>query len=115
MGNGSRPTAEFRREAGRLTLTRGRTWQEIVKGLGPCLSTLTRWLGQQRDVGEPSEALLDLHTELKRLRRENAVLKQERDILKKAAVGSTGQGSIFDLRCSKRAHNGTNWSPKVVA
>jgi transposase len=91
MGNGNRPTPEFRREAVRLALTSGRTRREIAEDLGIGLSTLTRWLSQERDVIEPSEAPVDLHAELKRLRRENAVLKQERDILKKAAVGSTGQ------------------------
>ena len=38
------------------------------------------------DAEEPIEAQTDLHAELKRLRKENAVLKQERDILKKAAA-----------------------------
>ncbi|MFZ1661010.1 MAG: IS3 family transposase [Paracoccaceae bacterium] len=84
MGNGNRPTPEFRREAVRLALTSGRTRREIAEDLGIGLSTLTRWLGQERDVREPSEVPVDLHAELKRLRRENAVLKQERDILKKA-------------------------------
>lgn len=81
MGNGNRPTPEFYRGAVRLALTSGRTRREIAEDLGISLSTLTRWLGQKRDVSEPSEAPLDLHAELKRLRRENAVLKQERDIL----------------------------------
>ena len=45
-----------------------------------------RWLRRERDAEEPIEAQPDLHAELKRLRRENAVLKQERDILKKAAA-----------------------------
>jgi transposase len=83
MGDGNRPTPEFRREAVRLALTSGRTLREIAEDLGIGLSTLTRWLSQERDVGEPSEAPVDVHAELKRLRRENAVLKQERDILKK--------------------------------
>ena len=82
MGNGNRPTPEFRREAVRLALTSGRTRREIADDLGIGLSTLTRWLSQGRDLTEPSEAPVDLHAELKRLRRENAVLKQERDILK---------------------------------
>ena len=82
MGNGNRPTPEFRREAVRLALTSGRTRREIAKDLGIGLSTLTRWLSQERDASEPSETPVDLHAELKRLRRENAVLKQERDILK---------------------------------
>ncbi|MFZ5965330.1 IS3 family transposase [Thalassococcus sp. BH17M4-6] len=86
MGNGNRPTPEFRREAVRLALTSGRTRREIAEDLGIGLSTLTRWLSRERDAGEPVEASVDLHAELKRLRRENAVLKQERDILKKAAT-----------------------------
>ncbi len=93
MGNGNRPTPEFRREAVRLALSSGRARREIAEDLGIGLSTLTRWLGQERDASEPREAPLDLHAELKRLRRENAVLKQERDILKKAAVVSSGQSN----------------------
>ena len=86
MGNGNRPTPEFRREAVRLALTSGRTRREIAEDLGIGLSTLTRWLSRERDAGELVEASVDLHAELKRLRRKNAVLKQERDILKKAAT-----------------------------
>ena len=82
MGHGNRPTPEFRREAVRLALTSGRTRREIAEDLGIGLSTLTRWLSQERDVREPSEVPIDVHAELKRLRRENAVLKQQRDILK---------------------------------
>jgi transposase len=93
MGGGIRPTPEFRREAVRLALTSGRTRREIAEDLGIGLSTLTRWLVQEREVVEPSEAPLDLHAELKRLRRENAVLKQERDILKKAAAFFAKEGS----------------------
>ena len=93
MGNGNRPTPEFRREAVRLALTSGRTRREVAADLGIGLSTLTWWLGQDRDVSEPNEAPVDLHAELKRLRRENSVLKQERDILKKAAAFFAKEGS----------------------
>ena len=75
MGNGNRPTPEFRREAVRLALTGGRTRRAISEDLGIGLSTLTRWLCQERDAAEPSEAPVDLHAKLKWLRRENAVLK----------------------------------------
>jgi len=44
MRNGNRRTPEFRREAVRLSLTRGRTQREIAEDLGIGLSTLTRWL-----------------------------------------------------------------------
>jgi transposase len=93
MGRGNGPTPEFRREAVRLALTSGRTRREIAADMGICLSTLTRWLGQERDASEPSEVQVDLHAELKRLRRENAVLKQERDILKKAAAFFAREGN----------------------
>lgn len=86
MSNGKRPTPEFRREAVRLALTSGRTRREIADDLGIGLSTLTRWVRQDRDAEEPVEDQPDLRAELKQLRRENAVLKQERDILKKAAA-----------------------------
>ena len=83
----------------RLALTSGRTRREIAEDLGIGLSTLTRWLSQERDLTEPSEAPVDLHAELKRLRRENAILKQERDILKKAAaflISMSGRGECYN-------------------
>ncbi len=61
-------------------------------GSGHRATTLTRWLSQERDVGEPNEAPVDVHAELKRLRRENAILKRERDILKKAAAFFAKEG-----------------------
>ena len=60
MGNGNRPTPEFRREAVRLALTSGRTRREIAEDLGIGLSTLTRWLSHEREASEPSEATVDL-------------------------------------------------------
>lgn len=56
MGNGNRPTAEFRREAARLAPSSGRTGRKIAEDRGIGLSTLTRWLGRERDACEPSEA-----------------------------------------------------------
>ncbi len=86
MSRGRKVTPEFRREAVRLALTSGRTRREVADDLGVGLSSLTRWIGTGRAEGGGDEADSDLRAELKRLRRENAVLKQERDILKKAAA-----------------------------
>lgn len=86
MGNENSPTLEFRREAVRLAPASGRTRGEIAEDMGIALSTLTWWLSQELDVSEPVEASVDLHAELKRFRRENAVLQQERNILGKAAA-----------------------------
>ena len=54
---------------------------------------LTRWIGQYRGEEMPPEIRDDLQAELKRLRKENAVLRQERDILKKAAAFFAKEGS----------------------
>ncbi len=66
---------------------------EIAEDLGVGLSSLTRWIGQFRDEEMPPEIKYDLHAELKRLRKENVVLRQERDILKKAAAFFAKEGS----------------------
>lgn len=97
MGNENRPTPEIRREAVRLALTSGRTRREIAEDLCIGLSTLARWLNQERNVSKPSEAPVDPHTERKRLRRENAVLKQEHDIRKKPRPFSRKK-DVDDLR-----------------
>ena len=59
---------------------------------------LTRWLAQRRertmeaapDRLQPGE---DVAAELRRLRRENEILRQERDILKKATAFFVKEGS----------------------
>lgn len=66
MSQGKRPTPEFRREAVRLALTSGRTRREIAEDLDIGLSTLSRWLRQERDAEEPGEDQVDLRAELRR-------------------------------------------------
>jgi transposase len=79
-------TEEFKREAVRLLKTSGRTVGEVAADLGVGRSTLTHW---RRRLGE-AELLAGPHPEaekeLARLRRENEILRQERDLLKKAAA-----------------------------
>ena len=76
-----------------LVLSSGRPRTEIAEDLGVGLSSLTRWIGQYRGEEMPPEIRDDLQAELKRLRKENAVLRQERDILKKAAAFFAKEGS----------------------
>jgi len=90
-------TEEFKGEAVRLLRTSGRTKREIGEDLGVSLSTLTRWLSERRELEmeepdrrPPGE---DPAAELKRLRRENEVLRQERDILKRATAFFAKEGS----------------------
>jgi transposase len=89
-------TKEFEDEAVRLVRTSGRTQREIVEDLGVGLSTLVRWLGRSRDRAAEApggSTAPDVAAELKRLRRENEILRQERDILKRATAFFAREGS----------------------
>ncbi len=91
-----RLTPEFRAEAVRLARTSGRSRREIAADLGIGLSTLRAWIDglRDREMDEPSpDRQDDLAAELKRLRRENEVLRQEREILKRATAFFVKEGS----------------------
>jgi transposase len=78
---------EFRREA--LAMLRaGRSPRELAEALGVSEQTFRNWRRQdQIDRHERDDGLTsDEREELRRLRRENARLKQERDLLKRAAA-----------------------------
>jgi len=89
-------TKAFEEEAVRLARTSGRTQRAVAEDLGVGLSTLVRWIGRSRDreSSDPGGSeLTDVMAELKRLRRENEVLRQERDILKRATAFFAREGS----------------------
>lgn len=93
MSKQRRFTKEFETEAVRLAETSGRTQREIAEDLGVGLSTLVRWIGRSRQIDPPSEDRQeDMVAELKRLKRENEILRQERDILKKATAFFVKEG-----------------------
>ncbi len=89
-------TQEFRDEAVRLAQTSGRSRREVAADLGIGLSTLRNWIDRRRDrqmEQPPPDRQEDMAAELKRLRRENQVLRQEREILKKATAFFAKEGS----------------------
>ena len=89
-------TQEFRDEAVRLAQTSGRSRREVASDLGIGLSTLRNWIDRRRErqMDEPpSDRQEDMAAELKRLRRENEVLRQEREILKRATAFFAKEGS----------------------
>lgn len=89
-------TPEFRAEAVRLAETSGRSRREIAADLGVGLSTLRHWIDGQREREmdhPPADRQEDMAAELKRLRRENEVLRQEREILKRATAFFVKEGS----------------------
>jgi transposase len=86
---------EFKQEAVRIALTSGLSRERVAKDLGIGKSTLGKWLAQYRPADLISAPQADLARENERLRLENRVLKEERDILKKApnASGSSSRAS----------------------
>ena len=96
MGTGR--TDEFRKDAVRIALNSkdqktvrgiifpedGLARKQIADDLGGGMSTLNKWITAHRDTDVVSHEDRDLALETERLRRENRILREERDILKKA-------------------------------
>ena len=76
---------EFRDEAVRLTVTSGKTIAQVARELGVAATTLYHW---RRDAQYAHSLPVAEHEaaeqEAARLRKELELVKQERDILKKA-------------------------------
>jgi transposase len=86
-----RYTREFRQEAVKLVMEQGLSWAEAAGRLSLPTSTLANWVkaakaGKLGDVGKNYRPLTEVEAELARVKKENAELKMERDILKKAAA-----------------------------
>lgn len=79
---------EFRREAIRLAQLGDQPQRKLAKSLGISDVTLRHWLKEEKaERGErPGGLSSDEREELARLRDENAKLRMEREILRKAAV-----------------------------
>jgi len=81
-----RHSDEFRREAVQLALNSGLSRQQVADDLGVGKSTLGKWISEYNRQAPMSADDADLHKELARLRKENRILREERDILKKATA-----------------------------
>ena len=79
---------EFRAEAIRLARTSGKPHAETARELGMTGETLRMWLKQADvDQGKRSDGLTtEEQEELRRLRRAHRILREERELLQKAAA-----------------------------
>ncbi len=66
----------------------GRSPESLAREFEPTVQAIRNWVRQaDRDEGRRADGLTtDERTELQRLRRENRTLREEREILKKAAA-----------------------------
>lgn len=86
---GYKYTKEFKQAAIRLALTSSQPIVQTARDLGITEASLYQWVNQAKEALPSPEAggnEPNLMEELNRLRKENARLKEEREILKKAAT-----------------------------
>ncbi len=86
-------TEDFKLEAVRIALSSGLPRAQIAGDLGVGKSTLSKWISVYRPSDIPVAPQADLAKENERLRLENRILKEEREILKKATQFFAGQRS----------------------
>lgn len=80
-------TKEFKDEAVAFVRSSGLSVTRAAEDLGVSQSTLNRWVRQAEvDDGDREGLTTEERQELARLKRENRILKEEREILKKAAA-----------------------------
>ena len=78
---------EFRAEAVRLAKSSGDSIGQISKDLGISDQTLRNWVNQDDvDAGRKSGLTSDERARMRELERENRKLREEREILRKAAA-----------------------------
>lgn len=87
----SQHTAEFRQEVVRIALTSGLSRKQVASDFGVGFSTLSRWIQLERQMLPEPSAQSDLEAEVTRLRKENCLLREEREVLKKATIFFAGQ------------------------
>ena len=84
-------TDEFKRDAVAQVVDRGYPVREVAERLGVSTKSIYTW---QRLFSRPAKVVQEVDAqadEIRRLKRDLARVTEERDILKKAVVGSTRQ------------------------
>ena len=86
-----RYTDDFCSDAVKIATTSGLTWPQLSSDLGVGLSTLNNWVQQHQHDDLMSGPHEDVEKENARLRKEVRLLREEREVPKKAAIFFAGQ------------------------
>lgn len=91
VGTDRKYTPEFREAAIKQVVEGGRSMPSVARSLEMSAKTLANWVfrarhGQGPLKRPPAKPVSELEAELSRLRQENARLRVEKEILKKAAA-----------------------------
>ncbi len=101
MGSGNRYTEEFKIEAVKQVTERGRPLGEVAERLGISPWSLQRWKKHYAMPPAERAEAADQSAEIARLKAELRRVTEEREIVKKAALHSTGHRNT-GLQCSGR-------------
>tara|TARA_R110002020_G_C16310165_1_gene773790 strand:+ start:3722 stop:4072 length:351 start_codon:yes stop_codon:yes gene_type:complete len=97
MGKGIRYSDEFKQEAVNQVAVHGYSVNDVAERLGISTKTLYGWLKKFSKPTKAREEEQDLRAENARLKRELKRVEQERNLLKEAAVDSSGQCNSFTI------------------
>ena len=88
MVSRKRYSKEFKLRAAKLVVEQGYSYSKAGERLGASQWSIRQWVKKFQESGElpPADQVLPEVEEMKRLRRANAELKLENEILKKAAA-----------------------------
>ena len=91
LGNGRRPrrsfTDEYKAEVVELCRASGKSIAQVARDLGIGETAVRRWVAQAEvDAGRRPGLTTEEHAELVALRKENRVLREERDLLRRATA-----------------------------
>ena len=81
-------TTEFRVSAVNMVISSDKSVAQIANDLGVNVTTLYAWVNQAKSANNPEDKVnnKELFDELKRVKKELAEVKEQRDILKKATA-----------------------------
>ena len=103
----TRYTDEFRRDAVRIATSSGLTRPQVLSDLGVGLSTLNKWVQKHQHDDLMSGPHEDVEKENTRIHKEVRLLREEREVLKKAAIQSpSGHWTAMSQEVSLQAKAG---------